>query len=76
MYICLCKGITDRAVREAAREGCGSLHDLRRELGVASQCARCAREAREILREALPPAEPEPAAHATVSAATPVTVVP
>ena len=76
MYLCLCKGITDGAVREAARAGCGSLHDLRRELGVASQCARCARDARDILREVLPPVEPEPATHAPASAATPVTVVP
>lgn len=51
MYICLCKGISDQAVRAAVRDGCSSLHELRRELGVASQCARCARDARDLLRE-------------------------
>lgn len=51
MYVCLCKGITDHQIRAAAEQGCQSLHDLRRELGVASQCAKCARDARDVLRE-------------------------
>lgn len=52
MYVCLCNGITDGQIREAALEkGCDSLRDLRRELGVGSQCAKCARYARQVLRE-------------------------
>lgn len=52
MYVCLCNGITDGQIREAALErGCDSLRDLRRELGVGSQCAKCARHARQVLRE-------------------------
>lgn len=52
MYVCLCKGITDTQIRDAAAEGCQSLRDLRSDLGVGSQCAKCVRQARAILREA------------------------
>ncbi|MFC6327818.1 bacterioferritin-associated ferredoxin [Alloalcanivorax gelatiniphagus] len=51
MYVCLCNGITDSQIREAAESGCDSLRDLRRELGVGSQCAKCARHARQVLRD-------------------------
>ena len=52
MYVCICKGITDRDIREAAASGARSLKDLRRELGVASDCGKCASCAHEVLREA------------------------
>jgi len=51
MYVCLCKGITDTQIREAAASGCTTLRDLRSELGVGSQCAKCVRQAREIMRD-------------------------
>ena len=51
MYVCLCKGITDHQIRDAASAGCTSMRELRRELGVGSQCAKCVRVAREIVRE-------------------------
>lgn len=53
MIVCLCKGVNDRSIRDAAAMGCVSVSDLRRELGVASQCAKCARAAREVLDDAL-----------------------
>ncbi len=53
MYVCVCNGVTDGQIREAVQtRGCDSLRDLRRELGVGSQCAKCARHARQVLREA------------------------
>ncbi|HVQ61778.1 MAG TPA: (2Fe-2S)-binding protein [Burkholderiales bacterium] len=52
MYVCICKGITDRDIRAAAASGARSLKDLRRELGVASDCGKCASCAQEVLREA------------------------
>lgn len=61
MYVCLCKGITDDQIREAVRDGAVSMRRLNRELGVASQCSKCTRHARSVLREALlePDARPE-----------------
>ncbi|MDY6842310.1 MAG: bacterioferritin-associated ferredoxin [Pseudomonadota bacterium] len=51
MYVCLCHGVTDREIREAAENGVSSMHQLGQELGVGTQCGRCACTAREILRE-------------------------
>lgn len=51
MYVCLCTGVTDRDIREAAENGVTSVRQLGRELGVGRQCGRCAATAREILRE-------------------------
>ena len=51
MYVCICRAVTDREIREAARDGARSVRDLRNRLGVASGCGRCAVEARDILTE-------------------------
>ena len=54
MYICLCNAVTEREVREFARQGCESLDELRAELGVGSCCGRCRPAAQEILDEHRP----------------------
>lgn len=51
MYVCLCHGVTDREIRQAADSGVSSVRQLGKELGVGTQCGRCACTAREILRE-------------------------
>ncbi|MCX7672619.1 MAG: (2Fe-2S)-binding protein [Thiobacillaceae bacterium] len=51
MYVCICQSVTERQVREAARQGLRTVKALKERLGVASECARCARCAHEILRE-------------------------
>ncbi|MDP4548106.1 MAG: bacterioferritin-associated ferredoxin [Marinobacter sp.] len=52
MYVCLCHGVTDRDIREAAENGASSVRQLGKELGVGTQCGRCASMARSILKEA------------------------
>lgn len=52
MYICVCNGVTERQISAAVTEGASTLRDLRKYLGVASECGRCARSARECLRAA------------------------
>jgi bacterioferritin-associated ferredoxin len=52
VYVCVCNAVTDRQIRDSAREGACSLRDLKQRLGVASRCGRCASCAHEILREA------------------------
>lgn len=49
MYVCICKGITDRQIREAVYDGSTSVKALRRQLGVSSQCGLCAELTREII---------------------------
>ena len=51
MYVCICKQITCGQVRAAASEGVSSVRDLKRQLGVASECGKCAGCARGVLDE-------------------------
>jgi len=53
MYVCLCKGITDRQIKAAINDGANSIGQLRKALGVASQCGKCSATTREILQETL-----------------------
>lgn len=52
MYVCVCKAVTDRQIREAANGGARTLRDLRNELGITIDCGRCASCANECLQEA------------------------
>ena len=50
MYVCICNGVTERAVRQAAADGVRSLSELTRRTGCAGACGGCAEYAEEILR--------------------------
>ena len=52
MYICICKGITDSAIREAVFNGAVRMRDLKKCLGVTEQCGMCACNAKEVLDQA------------------------
>lgn len=66
MYVCLCQGVTDHAIRDEVRAGACCMRDLQQRLGVAQCCGRCGPCAREVLaaslkeceREAQPPLMP------------------
>lgn len=49
MYVCVCKGITDRQIKSAIDSGANSLGKLRKALGVASQCGKCSMMTLELL---------------------------
>lgn len=53
MYICICKGITDKEIRNAVIDGANSFASVRKQLGVSSQCGRCACDAKSLVRETL-----------------------
>lgn len=53
MYICLCKGITDKHIRDAVIDGAQSYANVRQQLGMASQCGQCSVEAKAIVKETL-----------------------
>ena len=59
MYICVCRAVTEGQIREAVKGGARTLQDLRRQLGVTSECGRCASYARDCLREACGGAKPK-----------------
>jgi bacterioferritin-associated ferredoxin len=52
MYVCVCKGVTDTRIRQAADDAVCRMRDLRDQLGVATQCGKCAQYAYGILKEA------------------------
>lgn len=53
MYVCICKGVTDTAIRREVRAGAASFREVRDRLGVATQCGKCACEARQVVAGAL-----------------------
>lgn len=54
MYVCICNGITDTAIRAAAADGVCSLAELTMRTGCAGSCGACADFAERVLHEALP----------------------
>lgn len=52
MYVCVCSAVTERQIFQAASAGATTLKDLRRDLGVTSECGRCADCARQCLLKA------------------------
>lgn len=52
VIVCVCRRISDQQIRQAAAEGAVSLECLQFELGVATQCGRCADCACAVLAEA------------------------
>jgi len=54
MYVCLCHNVTDTDIRQLVRtEGVSSMRELREHLGVATQCGKCAKCAKDVLRDAV-----------------------
>ena len=53
MYVCICNAVTERDIRSAVAEGCGSLRELRVQLGVGACCGRCTDCARNALKSSL-----------------------
>ena len=51
MYVCMCKGVTDKQLKDAVKAGATTLRCLRDQLGVASTCGACARLVRDQLDE-------------------------
>jgi bacterioferritin-associated ferredoxin len=51
MYVCICRQVTDNQIRDLCREGVSDLTDIRAKLGVASECGKCGKLARSIVKE-------------------------
>ena len=53
MYVCMCNGVTEAAIRRAARSGIRTLGELAMSTGCSAGCGCCSEAAEEVLREAL-----------------------
>lgn len=51
MYVCLCHGVTDKTIREAADAGVSDLAELSMSTGCGSSCGCCRDLAVQILEE-------------------------
>lgn len=51
MYICICNAVTERDIRFAVESGCTSFRRVSAELGVATGCGRCKKEACRTIAE-------------------------
>ena len=49
MIICLCKGVRDKDVRRAIRQGAHSITDLKKSTGAGTLCGACHQELKSLL---------------------------
>ncbi|MCP5195887.1 MAG: (2Fe-2S)-binding protein [Gammaproteobacteria bacterium] len=68
MYLCICKSVSDRQIREAIELGARTIGDLNTRLGIGVDCGKCADSIREFLDACLA----APASTSTVEVALPV----
>lgn len=51
MYVCVCNGVTERDIRQAAHAGCSGIAELTMRTGCGACCGNCVPMACEILEE-------------------------
>jgi bacterioferritin-associated ferredoxin len=49
VYVCVCNGVTDHQIREAAAAGCGSMAELTMRTGCGASCGSCVHTAARLL---------------------------
>ena len=53
MYVCLCNGVTDKAIQRAAQAGIRTMSELAMSTGCGAGCGCCGEVAEALLIEAL-----------------------
>ena len=51
VYVCICNGVTDHQIREAADNGCSTVAELTMRTGAGANCGSCIGLAAEILED-------------------------
>ena len=51
VYVCICNGVTEQQVRDAADAGCASVAELTMRTGAGGNCGGCVDLAAELLDE-------------------------
>jgi bacterioferritin-associated ferredoxin len=51
MYVCICNGVTERDIRQAAEAGCRSLPELTMRTGCGATCGSCLDTAAALLEQ-------------------------
>ena len=53
MYVCLCRAVTDKQIRDAADNGVQNIAQLQESCGAVTGCGRCREIAQAVLNERL-----------------------
>ena len=53
MYICICKGVTDREIVQEVEAGALSIDDVKVKTGCSSQCCKCLFRASKLVQDTL-----------------------
>ena len=60
MYLCICKSVSDRQIRQAVEQGARSFGDLSARFGVGLDCGKCTESINVWLQECLTAATSRP----------------
>ena len=52
MYVCICNGVTDHQIRQAADAGCGSVAEMTMRTGAGGNCGSCLEMVADLLEQA------------------------
>ncbi|QQS54280.1 MAG: (2Fe-2S)-binding protein [Candidatus Competibacteraceae bacterium] len=60
MFLCICKSVSDKQVREAVDQGARTIGDISARFGLGAECGKCLDEVRQFLDACLlaPPSTP------------------
>ncbi|MDP5136381.1 bacterioferritin-associated ferredoxin [Rheinheimera baltica] len=53
MYVCLCKAVTDKTIKQKVADGITTMRELRMCTGAGSQCGKCTCQATQIIHNEL-----------------------
>lgn len=53
MYVCICNGVTEHDIRDAAQAGCRSVPEMTMRTGAGANCGSCLDMVASLLGEAL-----------------------
>ena len=78
MYLCICKSVSDKQVREAVDQGARTMGDISARFGIGVECGKCLEDVRQFLDACLltPPSAPTAATAAVETAMPPVKTEP
>jgi bacterioferritin-associated ferredoxin len=58
MYVCICRAVTDKAIKREIAAGACNVRALKDRLGLGSVCGRCVPDARSMIEQAGAPQRP------------------
>ena len=49
MYVCLCKGITDKQIADLVKQGHDTCKEIGKQCGAGTDCTSCCKQIQEII---------------------------